>query len=64
VSPVSQKETQEEKMLSSRIHIGIEQLSSRQQKTVLGLIKEMGFAKEEIGELVIRMEEHEETESA
>jgi hypothetical protein len=51
-------------MLSSRIHIGIEQLSSRQQKTVLGLIKEMGFAKEEIGELVIRMEEREETESA
>ncbi|MCJ7745721.1 MAG: hypothetical protein MUP40_05465 [Actinobacteria bacterium] len=51
-------------MLSSRIKIDLEQLSSRQQNTVLGLIKEMGFAKEEVGELVIKMEEQEETESA
>ena len=64
MSPVSQQEAPEEKMLSSRIKIDLEQLSSRQQNTVLGLIKEMGFAKEEVGELVIKMEEQEETESA
>ena len=63
MSPVSEQEAPGEKILSSRIHIDLDQLSPRQQKTVLGLVKEMGFAREEVAELVIRIGEQEETGS-
>ncbi len=63
MSPVSQQETPGEKILSSKIYIGLEQLSTRQQKVVLGLIKEMGFTSEEVAELVIGMGEQEKTGS-
>jgi hypothetical protein len=54
---VGQQKTPGEKILTSKIYVGLQQLSARQQKVLLGLIKEMGFAKEEIEELVIRIGE-------
>ena len=60
---MSQQEIQGERILSSKINIGLEQLSLKQQKVVLGLIKEMGFTKEEIAELIIRIGDKEITGS-
>jgi hypothetical protein len=56
---VSQQETPGEKVLPSKIYIGLDQLSSRQLKVVMGLVKEMGFTEKEISELVIRFGEQE-----
>lgn len=47
----------EEKLRESRIHIGLGELSSKQRNAILGLIKDMGFEKEEIGEVVVRLSE-------
>jgi hypothetical protein len=63
MSPASQQEAPGGEIPSSRIYVDLDQLSSRQHKTVLGLIKEMGFSKEEVGELVIKMGEKEVTGS-
>ncbi|MDD5447850.1 MAG: hypothetical protein PHO53_01605 [Actinomycetota bacterium] len=48
---------EEEKPKGSRIYVDLGELSSKQRSAILGLIKDMGFEKEEINEVVIRLHE-------
>lgn len=57
MSPVSQQEAPGEKIIPSRICIGLDQLSAKQKKVILELVEEMGFVKDEIAELGIQIEE-------
>lgn len=43
----------EETNILNRIFVNLDELSSKQRKSVLGLIKDMGFTPEEIGEVVV-----------
>jgi hypothetical protein len=54
---VSQGETGEETIPRSKIYIELGELSSKQRGAVLGLIKDIGFAPEEISEVVVQMPE-------
>jgi hypothetical protein len=51
------QEKAEEKPQRSRIYVDLEQLSSKQRGAVLGLIKDIGYAPEEIKEVVVQIPE-------
>jgi hypothetical protein len=57
---VSEKRA-EERILPSRIFIELGDMSSKQRKIVLGLIKDLGFVPEEIGELVVLVQRPEDS---
>jgi hypothetical protein len=48
---------EEERIPRSKIYIGLSELSSKQRGAVLGLVKDVGFAPEEIDEVVIKIPE-------
>jgi hypothetical protein len=50
----------EEKGLQIKVSIELGELSSKQRGAVLGLIKDMGFAREEMAELVVKIIETDE----
>jgi len=50
---LSQEKQPETRILPSRIAIELSELSARQRKSVLGLIKEIGFVPEEISEIAV-----------
>ena len=54
------KDLAEEKGLQIKVSIELGELSSKQRGAVLGLIKDMGFAREEIAELVVKIVETDE----
>lgn len=37
------------------VRVGIDQLSSKQRSAVMGLVKDMGFTREEIKEIVVTL---------
>lgn len=63
MSPVSRQEAPGEKIIPSRIYIGLDQLSAKQKKAILELVEEMGFAKDEVAELAIQIGEPQEAGS-
>jgi hypothetical protein len=52
-----QPEKEEERSPRSKVYIGLSELSSKQRGAVLGLVKDIGFAPEEIDEVVIKIPE-------
>lgn len=52
---VSEGEREEPGIPPSRIFIELEEMSSKQRKTILGLIKDLGFTPEEIMEVVVKV---------
>jgi hypothetical protein len=60
---MSQEKVREEPQ-RSRIYIGLEELSSKQRGAVLGLLKDMGFSKGEIKEVVVQMPEEDDSRQA
>ena len=49
----SQSEENSPKITGSRLHVDLDQLSSKQRGAVLGLLKDIGFSPGEIRELVV-----------
>ena len=54
---MTQQEKEEGKPPRSKIYIELGELSSKQRGAVLGLIKDIGFAPEEISEVVVQLPE-------
>lgn len=54
---MSQEKGPERQIPRTRIYIELEELSSKQKKAIIGLLKDMGFISEEVMELVVRMPE-------
>jgi len=54
---LSQEKGPERQIPRTRIYIELEELSSKQKKAIIGLLKDMGFISEEVMELVVRMPE-------
>lgn len=52
---MSEEKQEETRILPSRILIELDELSAKQRKAVLGLVKDMGFVPEEINEVVVVM---------
>ena len=50
---MSQEWKPEARILPSRITIELSELSAKQRKSILGLIKDMGFVPEEIREIAV-----------
>lgn len=61
---MSQERLRQVKMERSRIFIGLEEMSSKQRKAVLGLIKDLGFTPAEIADVVVGIPEPEDEEGA
>ena len=51
------QESSGEKTPRNKIYIELSELSSKQKGAVLGLVKDMGFAPEEISEVVVQLPE-------
>lgn len=59
---MGQENHQQESLKKSKVFVELDQLSSKQRNAILGLIKNMGFVKEEIEQVVITLGEPQDKE--